>query len=138
MVNALPDVSAPLAAGAAQASDLLRLIPLFPLIGAAIHGLSLGLLRRPIPRAGVILVSCGSVILSFLASVLAISELLSHPPEARVLVDELYTWIGAGSFHAEASAATRSASVTPPVLERSGCRIVIAPSSITRLNSNRV
>ena len=30
-----------------------------------------------------------------------------------------------GSFQAEAMAAMRSPSVTPPVFERSGCRIVI-------------
>ena len=51
-------------------------------------------------------------------------------------VIELCGWIG--SFHAEARAAMRSASVMPPHLERSGCRIVIAPSSITRSNSKRV
>ena len=51
-------------------------------------------------------------------------------------VIELWGWTG--SFHAEASAAMRSASVMPPVLERSGCRMVMAPSSITRLNSKRV
>jgi NADH-quinone oxidoreductase subunit L len=89
--------------GAVQSSELLRLIPLFPLAGAVIHGLMIGLLRRSLPRAGVIVVSCGSVILSFLASLLAISELISQPAEARVLVDELYTWIGAGRFHAEAA-----------------------------------
>jgi hypothetical protein len=43
-----------------------------------------------------------------------------------------------GSFHADASAAMRSASVMPPVFDRSGCRMVMAPSSITRLNSKRV
>ena len=51
-------------------------------------------------------------------------------------VIELWGWIG--SFHAEAIAAMRSASVMPPVLDRSGCRMVMAPSSITRLNSKRV
>ncbi|MNC94619.1 hypothetical protein D3C83_115160 [compost metagenome] len=51
-------------------------------------------------------------------------------------VIELCGWIG--SFQAEAIAAMRSASVMPPVLERSGCRMVMAPSSITRLNSKRV
>jgi len=51
-------------------------------------------------------------------------------------VIELCGWMG--SFHAEASAAMRSASVIPPVLERSGCRMVMAPSSMTRSNSNRV
>ena len=41
-------------------------------------------------------------------------------------------------LYAEAIAAMRNASVIPPVFERSGCNIVIAPSSITRVNSNRV
>jgi len=87
----------------AHPSDLLRLIPLFPLAGALVHGVMLGLLRRPLPRTGVIAISCGAVILSFLTSLLAVSELLSHPAEARVLVDELFTWIGAGRFVSEAS-----------------------------------
>jgi len=45
-------------------------------------------------------------------------------------------WIG--SFQLDASAAMRSASVMPPVFDRSGCSMVMAPSSITRLNSKRV
>src|SRR5215470_5371577 len=40
--------------------------------------------------------------------------------------------------HVEASAAMRSVSVMPPVFERSGCRMVMTRSSITRENSKRV
>ncbi|MBW2312557.1 MAG: NADH-quinone oxidoreductase subunit L [Deltaproteobacteria bacterium] len=89
--------------GDIHTSDLLRLIPLFPLMGALIHGVMLGLARRSMPRRGVIAISCGAVILSFLTSILAVSELLGHPAESRALVDELFTWIGAGRFVAEAS-----------------------------------
>ncbi|NNL67109.1 MAG: NADH-quinone oxidoreductase subunit L, partial [Myxococcales bacterium] len=86
-----------------QSSELLRWIPLLPLFGAVLHGVLLGLFRRPLPRMAVVTVSCGTVILAFLASVAAFAELLAQPPESRVLVDELYSWIGAGRFHAEAS-----------------------------------
>jgi len=84
-------------------SELLRLIPLFPLAAAVFHGVMIGLLRRPLPRAGVIAVSCGAVLLSFGVAILALGELLSYPVESRVLVDDLYTWVGAGRFVAEAS-----------------------------------
>ena len=47
-------------------------------------------------------------------------------------------WGLIGSFHAPASAAMRSASVGPPVFDRSGWSTVIAPSSIRRVNSKRV
>ncbi len=82
---------------------LLRWIPLLPLLGAVIHGVTLVLVRRPMPRAFTIAVSCGSVILSFLISCIAFVTLLGHPPEARVLTDELFTWIGSGRFSAEAA-----------------------------------
>jgi len=89
--------------GDAQTSELLRWIPLLPLIGAAVHGVLLGLVRRPLPRGAVIGISCGTVALAFLATVGAFWELRALPPDQRVLVDELFTWIGAGSFHAEAA-----------------------------------
>ncbi|MEE9607963.1 MAG: NADH-quinone oxidoreductase subunit L [Myxococcota bacterium] len=77
-------------------SELLRWIPLLPLITAAFHGVMLGVLRRPASRWLTIGMSCGSVLLSFLISCMAFASLLSLPPDARLLVDELYTWIGAG------------------------------------------
>jgi len=75
---------------------LLRIIPLLPLAGATYHGLMLSLVRRPIPRQLTIAVSCGAVLLSFAASCIVFWNLLTLPRGSRVLVDNLYTWIGAG------------------------------------------
>ncbi len=75
---------------------LLRWIPLLPLLAAAFHGIAIGIVRRSTPRQLVIVLSCGSVGLSFLISCYAFIELASMPEDARVLVDRLYTWFGAG------------------------------------------
>jgi NADH-quinone oxidoreductase subunit L len=83
--------------------SLLRWIPLLPLAAAVIHGLCLGLWRRRLPPLATILISCGSVGLSFLLSFVALLELTNLPPETRRLHDDLFTWIGTGSFSAEAA-----------------------------------
>ena len=57
---------------------------------------------------------------------------------AAMLSPVIEVWGLIGSFHAPASAAMRSASVGPPVFDRSGWSTVIAPSSIRRVNSKRV
>ena len=82
-------------------SDLLRFIPALPLAGALVHGVLLTLVRRPMSRLLVVLLSCGVVLASFGVSLLAVLELLRLPAESRLLVDELYTWIGSGRFSAE-------------------------------------
>jgi NADH-quinone oxidoreductase subunit L len=82
-------------------SHLLRWIPLLPLVAAAWHGCLLGLARRPMARGGVIVLSCGSVLLSFVLSCVAFALLLRLPAEARVLLDPGVLWIGAGSFAAD-------------------------------------
>ena len=79
-----------------QQTELLRWIPLLPLIAAAVHGVMIGLMRRSAPRWVVIALSCGSVLLSFALSCVAFVELTALPAESRFLVDTLYTWIGAG------------------------------------------
>ncbi|UCE87383.1 MAG: NADH-quinone oxidoreductase subunit L, partial [Deltaproteobacteria bacterium] len=84
-------------------SILLRLIPLLPLGAAAIHGTVLALVRRESPRAFVIGLSCGAVILSFALSCAAFVLLITLPAGPRLLVDDVYTWIGAGRFFAEVS-----------------------------------
>ena len=81
-------------------SQLLRWIPLLPLLAAVIHGVLLAVVRRSLPRGVVILLSCGAVIASFLLSFVALIDLIGVEGE-RVLVDNVYTWIGAGSFSAE-------------------------------------
>ncbi len=77
-------------------SDLLRWIPLLPLLVAAYHGISIGLLRRPTPPRLAALASCAAVLCSFLLACVAFRDLLDLPASSRVLVDEVYTWIGAG------------------------------------------
>jgi len=83
-------------------SQLLRWIPLLPLLAAAVHGVLIGVVRRSLPRGAVILLSCGAVIASFVISFFALIELIGMEGE-RVLVDTVYTWIGSGSFSAEVS-----------------------------------
>jgi NADH-quinone oxidoreductase subunit L len=88
---------------AATPSTLLRWIPLLPLIAAVVHGVMLGLLRRTLSRGAVIALSVGSVIASFLLSVVAFGQLIGLPEGQRAFVDDVYTWIGAGRFSAEMS-----------------------------------
>jgi len=81
----------------ASTSELLRWIPLLPLGTAVIHGVLLGVLRRPAPRWLTVVLSCGSVILAFALSCLAFAELIGLPEGQRLLVDELYPWIVSGT-----------------------------------------
>jgi NADH:ubiquinone oxidoreductase subunit 5 (subunit L)/multisubunit Na+/H+ antiporter MnhA subunit len=75
---------------------LLRWIPLVPLLAALLHGVMIGVVRRSTPRWAVIVISCGAALLSFIFSCVAFFNLVQLPPEGRVLVDSIYTWIGAG------------------------------------------
>ncbi|HXV36125.1 MAG TPA: NADH-quinone oxidoreductase subunit L [Myxococcota bacterium] len=77
-------------------SDLLRWIPLLPLLVATYHGVSIGMLRRPAPPRLAALLSCAAVAVSFLIACVAFRDLLQLPAASRVLVDDVYSWIGAG------------------------------------------
>jgi NADH-quinone oxidoreductase subunit L len=85
----------------ATESDLLRWIPLLPLVAAAVHGVMLGIVRRTLARSAVILLSCGSVVLSFAISFVAFLQLLGLPDEARLMADPVFAWFGAGQFSAD-------------------------------------
>jgi NADH-quinone oxidoreductase subunit L len=80
---------------------VLRWIPGLPLFAALVHGVLLGVARRPLPRVATVALSCGAPILAFALSFFALVELTGLPVGERVLVDHLYTWIGAGDFVAE-------------------------------------
>jgi NADH-quinone oxidoreductase subunit L len=80
----------------ATESDLLRWIPLLPLLAALYHGVMIGMVRRATPRWVTVGLSCGSVLGSFLIACTAFGELLDLDEGSRVLVDDLYTWIGGG------------------------------------------
>ena len=88
---------------AATPTDLLRWIPLLPLLGAAVHGVLLGLVRRELPRGLVIALSVGAPALAFGVTLLAFFQLRGLPAGGAGLVDEVYTWIGAGRVVAELS-----------------------------------
>ena len=76
--------------------SLLRWIPLLPLLAAALHGVMIGVIRRPTPRWLVIGLSCGSVAGSFLIACVAFFQLAGMEGDSRILADGLYTWIGVG------------------------------------------
>jgi len=77
-------------------NDLLRWIPLLPLLVATYHGVSIGILRRPAPPRMAAVFSCAAVLLSFVLACIAFRDLLALPANSRLLVDDVYTWIGAG------------------------------------------
>ncbi|MFP8881377.1 MAG: NADH-quinone oxidoreductase subunit L [Myxococcota bacterium] len=77
-------------------SDLLHWIPLLPLAAAIYHGVMIGLVRRQTPQTVVAAISCGAVILAFVLSFASLLNLLDQPEGSRLLVDNVYTWIGAG------------------------------------------
>ncbi|RIL05813.1 MAG: NADH-quinone oxidoreductase subunit L [Proteobacteria bacterium] len=83
------------------ATDLLRWIPLLPLLGALVHGVGLGLLRREMARPLVIAISCGAPIAAFAVTCVAFARLLGLPGEQRALVDSVYNWIGSGRVSAD-------------------------------------
>lgn len=77
--------------------NYLWLIPVLPLIGFALNGLT-GLWtiartgRRP-PKPFVYGVACGSVFLTFLLSVACVWELAQREPGQRLVEQEVFTWI---------------------------------------------
>lgn len=79
----------------------LRWIPLLPLFAAAVHGVTLGVMRRPLPRTAAIALSCSAPAISFIVCFVALIELTGLPEGSRILVDDLFTWIAAGDFGAE-------------------------------------
>ncbi|MBI5836232.1 MAG: NADH-quinone oxidoreductase subunit L [Candidatus Eisenbacteria bacterium] len=71
------------------------LVPLFPLLGF-LFNLFLG---RRVSKGVVGLVACGTVFLSFLASVALFVGLRGLEPASRQVVVPLFDWIDAGSLH---------------------------------------
>ena len=80
-------------------TELLWLLPLVPLAGAA----ATGLLGRRLPKRAVTLVACGASGAAFVLALAAFLELLSLAPGDRRIERELFTWIAAGDFTAKAA-----------------------------------
>ena len=85
-------------------NEALRWIALLPLASAVLSGLWLVLARGHWPRALVIALAVGAPIASFAIALAQVFRLATgFDAEQRFFVDNLYTWISAGDFHAELS-----------------------------------
>jgi NADH-quinone oxidoreductase subunit L len=76
---------------------MLSLIPLLPFAGFLVNATLGRRLTKGVSGA----VACIAMLGAFAASVAASISLLGHEPGARVIDEVLYTWIAAGSFHAD-------------------------------------
>jgi len=84
---------------AAQEAHLLLLIPLLPLAGFLFNGLGWLVLRQRLPRAVVNFIAVGVVATSFALSVYYFLQLRGMA-EGGYLMQEVYTWVLAGSVEA--------------------------------------
>ena len=75
---------------------LLWLIPVLPLLGAVINGL----FGKRLSRGVIGVIASGSVGLAFAISLTAFLQMLRLPEESLPIVQNYFTWIQAGSFHA--------------------------------------
>ncbi len=80
-------------------SDFLWLIPFFPLLGFVVNGL----FGRKFSENVVGGIGTGAIFLSFIVALFSFFELLSLPPESRVLINTAYTWMATGDFSVDVS-----------------------------------
>jgi NADH-quinone oxidoreductase subunit L len=78
--------------------NYLWLIPLLPLVGAVINGA----FGRRLPESTVGWIGTGSVAISFALSTGSFVQMLGLPDDQLPVVRHYFTWIQAGSFHANA------------------------------------
>ena len=71
------------------------LIPLFPLVGAALM-LFFG---RKLPNSGVNVICVGSVFLSMVYAFGAVAQMIARPAAQRVVEVVLFDWVPAGAMH---------------------------------------
>src|SRR6476660_7366070 len=76
---------------------MLLLIPLLPLLGFLVNA-SFG---RRLSKAAAGAVACGVMIGSFAVSLLSVVRLVQLEPEARAIVNQVFTWITSGDFRAD-------------------------------------
>ena len=73
---------------------IVALIPIFPLAGF----LLIGLTNKKLPKPVVSFIACGSVFVSFLLGVVAFFDLLRMPENLRAINVKLFDWIVSGTF----------------------------------------
>ena len=79
----------------------LRWIVLLPLIGAIINGIGGGLIQKAAGKRAISLIACVPVWIAFALAVRGLIQLLGMPPEERLLLDRVFTWISVGNLHAD-------------------------------------
>ena len=84
-------------------SNLLRWIPMFPLIGAAINFLLGTRIQRSFGRGGVAAIASAMPILSFVLVVVSFFQLKGYPVTERLIIDNAWQWLHIGTFAADIS-----------------------------------
>ena len=79
----------------------LWLIPLFPLLGAAINATCGWWLQRKFGKPIIHIVAVGAMVLSFVVACVAFAKMLGLPGEERFLQDTLWTMLIAGPVHVD-------------------------------------
>jgi NADH-quinone oxidoreductase subunit L len=79
-------------------TDYLWLIPIVPLIGAAVNGLC----GRRFSKPAISLIACGASGLSFILALISFFSLLQRAPDQRFILKFCFTWIASGDFVAKA------------------------------------
>jgi NADH-quinone oxidoreductase subunit L len=77
--------------------DLLWLIPILPLVGAAVNGV----IGKRLSKAAISAIAVGSVGLSFLISIREFMVMLSTPEGELPILHDYFTWIQSGRFQAQ-------------------------------------
>lgn len=106
--------------------DHLWLIPLFPLVTAAVM-LFFG---RRIPKAGVSLLCVGSVGLSFVYALGAVSQLVGAEPEQRVAQQILFEWLTPGPMQLTAGHTVRFVADWGYLLDPLSCVMVLVVTGV--------
>jgi len=78
---------------------LVQLIPIFPLLGFLIIGLT----NKKLPKPIVSVLACGSVFLSLVSGAIAFFGILAMPAGSRSIVTKLFDWIMIGNFNTSIS-----------------------------------
>ena len=106
--------------------DHLWMIPLFPLVSAALM-LFIG---RRIPKVGVNVLCVGSVGLSFIYALGAVSQLLAADPENRVSQQILFEWLTPGPMQTSAGHAVRFVADWGYLLDPLSCVMVLVVTGV--------
>jgi len=75
--------------------NLTPFILLAPLVGFVI----LGVFGRALPRMGIAVIGCGSILVAFVLAIMDLASMLGVAPAQRVSDSTLWTWISAGTLH---------------------------------------